>query len=119
MILPLQRDLYCSQILTQSTYLLGTDPSKSFLDQVTVSISDVEQETQNITTLWPDQPSDNSLYEAATKFSDEAQDNQMFTEVKPEPLLQPHKKASEPLEGKLVSTILSLCICLLFLRHLV
>ena len=46
------------------------DPSDELLFQVTILIPDGEQSEQGFITFRPDQPSDESLYEAATQFSD-------------------------------------------------
>ena len=54
-----------------STYIPGMDPSDELLYQVAVLVPDKEQSWQNLTTLWPEQPSDKSQYEATTMFSDE------------------------------------------------
>ena len=50
----------------QSTYTSGIDPAYTLLYQVEISIID-EQSEQKTALLWLDQPSDWSLYEAATQ----------------------------------------------------
>ena len=55
----------------QYTYKPGTDPADELLHQVVIAISDDKQSEQGNSTLWPDQSSDESLYEATMQFSDE------------------------------------------------
>ena len=59
------------EFVLQATYVPGTDPVDELLYQVTTSILDEEKSEQNIATLWPDQPSVKSLYEATQQFLDE------------------------------------------------
>ena len=108
-------DFYC-----QSIYVQRLGLSDALLDQVTVSSLEKEQGEQSISALWPERPSDESLCEAAIKFSDKESEDQMLNEETPKPLLEPHKEDMlwEPLEEKLVSAVIGVLICFLVLRHL-
>ena len=46
-------------------------PADGLLYEIAILISDEEQSEQETATLWPDQPSDRSQYEATMTFSNE------------------------------------------------